>query len=174
MHHFWQDQLEEMEEGLERAQGTFAELDAQMSHASQTATKIGDRLHVSCRCKLSPVLDLCLQGIRIYYVNSPTLSIAGTKNLSFHQNAEGFRKRALEGIRVITYLQEFANISQLSELSELFQDDNRLAEAAVRSYFAPLRIATRGRPMPLTCYVDVEFICSLKFDMQGCDSDQPL
>lgn len=47
------------------------------------------------------------------------------------QSAEGFRKRALEGIKVITYLEEFANVTQLSELSELFQDDNRLAEAAV-------------------------------------------
>lgn len=49
------------------------------------------------------------------------------------QNAEGFRKRALEGVKVVTYLQEFANVAQLSELSELFQDDNRLAEAAVRA-----------------------------------------
>ena len=48
------------------------------------------------------------------------------------QNAEGFRKRALEGIKVITYLQEFANVGSLSELPELFRDDNRLAEAAVR------------------------------------------
>lgn len=36
-----------MEVGLEKAQGAFAELDAQMSNASQTATKIGDRLLVS-------------------------------------------------------------------------------------------------------------------------------
>lgn len=49
------------------------------------------------------------------------------------QNAEGFRKRALEGIKVVTYLQEFANVSSLSELSELFRDDDRLAEAAVRA-----------------------------------------
>ena len=48
------------------------------------------------------------------------------------QNAEGFRKRTLEGVRVITYLQEFANAGSLSELSELFQDNNRLAEAAVQ------------------------------------------
>ena len=48
------------------------------------------------------------------------------------QNAEGFRKRALEGVRVITYLQEFANAGSLSQLSDLFQDDNRLAEAAVQ------------------------------------------
>ena len=47
------------------------------------------------------------------------------------QNAEGFRKRALEGIKVITYLQEFANVGSLPELPELFRDDNRLAEAAV-------------------------------------------
>ena len=47
------------------------------------------------------------------------------------QNAEGFRQRALEGIKVITYLQEFANVGSLSELPELFRDDNRLAEAAV-------------------------------------------
>ena len=51
------------------------------------------------------------------------------------QNAEGFRKRALEGIKVITYLQEFANVGSLSELPELFRDDNRLAEAAVRPQF---------------------------------------
>lgn len=50
------------------------------------------------------------------------------------QIAEGFRKRALEGIKVVTYLQEFANVSNLSELSELFRDDDRLAEAAVRAY----------------------------------------
>ncbi|KAK9916806.1 hypothetical protein WJX75_007279 [Coccomyxa subellipsoidea] len=86
----FQEQLEAMEEGLEKAQHAFSQLDAQMSQSSQTATKIGDRLH----------------------------------------NAEGFRQRALEGIKVVTYLQEFANVSQLSELSELFQDDNRLAEAA--------------------------------------------
>ena len=48
------------------------------------------------------------------------------------QNAEGFRKRALEGVRVITYLQEFASAGSLSQLSDLFQDDNRLAEAAVQ------------------------------------------
>ena len=53
------------------------------------------------------------------------------------QNAEGFRKRALEGIKVITYLQEFANVGSLAELSELFQDDNRLAEAAVGLLRAP-------------------------------------
>lgn len=35
-----------MEEGLEKAQGAFAALDAQMSHNSQTAAKIGNRLHV--------------------------------------------------------------------------------------------------------------------------------
>ncbi|EIE26781.1 Sec10-domain-containing protein [Coccomyxa subellipsoidea C-169] len=86
----FQEQLEAMEVGLEKAQSTFSQLDAQMSQSSQTAAKIGDRLH----------------------------------------NAEGFRKRALEGVKVVTYLQEFANVAQLSELSELFQDDNRLAEAA--------------------------------------------
>ena len=48
------------------------------------------------------------------------------------QNAEGFRQRALEGIKVITYLQEFASAGSLSQLSDLFQDDNRLAEAAVQ------------------------------------------
>ena len=48
------------------------------------------------------------------------------------QNAEGFRKRALEGVKVLTYLQEFASAGSLSELSDLFQDDNRLAEAAVQ------------------------------------------
>lgn len=47
------------------------------------------------------------------------------------QNAEGFRKRALEGAKVITYLQEFANVGGLSDLPALFRDDNRLAEAAV-------------------------------------------
>ncbi len=53
------------------------------------------------------------------------------------QNAEGFRKRALEGIKVISYLKEFANAGSLAELSELFQDDNRLAEAAVGLLRAP-------------------------------------
>jgi hypothetical protein len=48
------------------------------------------------------------------------------------QGAEGFRERALEGARVITYLREFAAAADMEELSELFQDDNRLAEAAVR------------------------------------------
>ena len=52
-------------------------------------------------------------------------------SLCYVQNAEGFRKRALEGIKVITYLQEFANVASLHELPELFRDDNRLAEAAV-------------------------------------------
>lgn len=53
------------------------------------------------------------------------------------QSAEEFRKRALEGIRVIGYLQEFAAVSDLSQLSDLFQDDNRLAEAAVRTTKSP-------------------------------------
>ncbi|BDA40569.1 Exocyst complex component 5 [Coccomyxa sp. Obi] len=86
----FQEQLEAMEEGLDKAKSAFSQLDAQMSQSTQTATKIGDRLH----------------------------------------SAEGFRKRALEGVKVITYLQEFANVSDLSELSELFRDDDRLAEAA--------------------------------------------
>ena len=36
-----------MEGGLAEAQAAFAMLDAQMSRESQTAAKIGDRLHVS-------------------------------------------------------------------------------------------------------------------------------
>ncbi len=32
----------------------------------------------------------------------------------------------------MTYLAEFASVSDFNELSELFQDDDRLAEAAVR------------------------------------------
>ena len=35
-----------MEGGLAEAQAAFATLDAQMSRESQTAAKIGDRLHV--------------------------------------------------------------------------------------------------------------------------------
>ncbi len=41
-----QEQLEAMEVGLEKAQSTFSQLDAQMSQSSQTAAIIGDRLHV--------------------------------------------------------------------------------------------------------------------------------
>ncbi|KAK9823591.1 hypothetical protein WJX72_004079 [[Myrmecia] bisecta] len=46
------------------------------------------------------------------------------------QSSEGFRKRAIEAIKVIQYMQEFAEITDFSQLSELFQDDDRLAEAA--------------------------------------------
>lgn len=41
-----QEQLEAMEEGLDKAKSAFSQLDAQMSQSTQTATKIGDRLHV--------------------------------------------------------------------------------------------------------------------------------
>jgi len=43
----WQVEVLGMEEGLAEAQAAFATLDAQMSLESQTAAKIGDRLHVS-------------------------------------------------------------------------------------------------------------------------------
>ncbi|KAK9825577.1 hypothetical protein WJX74_007103 [Apatococcus lobatus] len=46
------------------------------------------------------------------------------------QAAEAARKRAKNAGEVMTYLAEFASVSDFSELSELFQDDNRLAEAA--------------------------------------------
>ena len=49
------------------------------------------------------------------------------------QAAEAARKRAKNAGEVMTYLAEFATVSDFSELSELFQDDNRLAEAAVSS-----------------------------------------
>ncbi len=35
-----------MEDGLDKAKSAFSQLDAQMSQSTQTATKIGDRLHV--------------------------------------------------------------------------------------------------------------------------------
>lgn len=41
-----QEQLVAMEVGVEGAQNAFSQLDAQMRHSSQTATKIGDRLQV--------------------------------------------------------------------------------------------------------------------------------
>lgn len=47
------------------------------------------------------------------------------------QAAEAARKRAKNAGEVMTYLAEFATVSDFSELSELFQDDSRLAEAAV-------------------------------------------
>ena len=43
----WQEEVLGMEGGLAEAQAAFAMLDAQMSRESQTAAKIGDRLHVS-------------------------------------------------------------------------------------------------------------------------------
>ena len=136
---FLQEQLEAMEEGLEKAQHAFSQLDAQMSQSSQTATKIGDRLHVRL---VLPCLVLWTGKLLAIWKYSVTELSTGQWDGSASQcvltlcgagqNAEGFRQRALEGIKVVTYLQEFANVSQLSELSELFQDDNRLAEAAVR------------------------------------------
>lgn len=39
-----------MEEGLDKAKSAFSQLDAQMSQSTQTATKIGDRLHVCPFC----------------------------------------------------------------------------------------------------------------------------
>lgn len=41
-----QDEVLGLEGGLAEAQAAFAALDAQMSRESQTAAKIGDRLHV--------------------------------------------------------------------------------------------------------------------------------
>ena len=41
-----QEEVLGMEGGLAEAQAAFATLDAQMSRESQTAAKIGDRLHV--------------------------------------------------------------------------------------------------------------------------------
>ena len=48
-----------MEGGLAEAQAAFAMLDAQMSRESQTAAKIGDRLHVSS-------LHLSLAGCAVW------------------------------------------------------------------------------------------------------------
>ncbi len=48
------------------------------------------------------------------------------------QSAEGFRRHALQGGRVIQHLLEFAGAASLQALPELFQDDARLAEAAAR------------------------------------------
>ncbi|KAK9835004.1 hypothetical protein WJX81_003494 [Elliptochloris bilobata] len=58
------------------------------------------------------------------------LSQAAAKIGDRLQSAEGFRKRALEGGRVIQHLLEFASAPSLQALPELFQDDARLAEAA--------------------------------------------
>lgn len=43
-----------------------------------------------------------------------------------------YRRRALEAEEQLTRLQEFAHARDPSDLSPLFHDDSRLAEAAVR------------------------------------------
>lgn len=45
---------------------------------------------------------------------------------------------------MVTYLQEFANVSDLSQLSELFRDDDRLAEAAVRAHSHLIQVSSRA------------------------------
>ncbi len=47
------------------------------------------------------------------------------------QAAEASRKWAKNAGEVMTYLAEFASVSDFSQLSGLFRDDDRLAEAAV-------------------------------------------
>lgn len=47
------------------------------------------------------------------------------------QNAELYRRRALDAIEKINCLQEFAHARDPSSLPPLFHDDSRLAEAAV-------------------------------------------
>lgn len=50
------------------------------------------------------------------------------------QSSEGFRKRAMDTMNVMQYLQEFALVDDFSQLSDLFNDDRRLADAAVSSF----------------------------------------
>ena len=49
------------------------------------------------------------------------------------QNAELYRRRALDAIEKINCLQEFAHARDPSSLPPLFHDDARLGEAAVRA-----------------------------------------
>lgn len=49
------------------------------------------------------------------------------------QSADLYRRRALEAAEQISCLQEFAHARDPSDLSPLFHDDRRLAEAAVRA-----------------------------------------
>jgi hypothetical protein len=58
------------------------------------------------------------------------------------QEAELHRKRALDALQKINYLQEFAHTQNPSNLPAVFHDDARLAEAVV-SMQAPMRWVTK-------------------------------
>ena len=53
------------------------------------------------------------------------------------QNTDAYRNNAEEAIRCIQALQEFATVDKLKDLPEVYHDDNRLAEAAVRPSCQP-------------------------------------
>ena len=48
------------------------------------------------------------------------------------QTSEALRARATDAMDIIQYLQEFSVTADFLDLSELFLDDKRQAEAAVR------------------------------------------
>lgn len=56
---------------------------------------------------------------------------ASTKIGDRLHSSDLFRRRAYEAIDMIQFLQEFSMVEDLSELSNIFQDDQQLAQAAV-------------------------------------------
>lgn len=56
------------------------------------------------------------------------------------QNIDTYRKNAAEAVRIIQALQEFSNVEDLKELSEMYQDESRLEEAAVSLWKPKLRL----------------------------------
>ncbi|CAF1697203.1 unnamed protein product [Brassica napus] len=107
--------LTEIEKGVDGLFESFARLDGRISSVGQTAAKIGDHLQVK--------LVLHLTNYLVMYTNIDPCFIS--------QSADAQRETASQTIELIKYLMEFnGSPGDLMELSALFSDDSRVAEAA--------------------------------------------
>ena len=160
--------IAQLEQGIEQVGDSFQTLDQQLGHIGQTATRIGDRLQVSpvaacpqltaCSCPGSGCLlhsALPLDTLAPACPRQLTAELGhctDVQHLAVLQSAEGFRTRAQEAMKLLQDMQQFAAADTFDDLSDLYSDPARLAEAAVSSTAfnscLPLFPARKGASLP--------------------------
>ena len=132
--------IAQLEQGIEQVGDSFQTLDQQLGHIGQTATRIGDRLQVG-PAAASPQLTpcsyhapwQCFAGFTgtCMFKTGCTHGWPDLQHLAVLQSAEGFRTRAQEAMKLLQDMQQFAAADTFDDLSDLYSDPARLAEAAV-------------------------------------------
>ena len=148
-----------MDAELEDTQAEFQQLDDKMARVSQVATRIGDRLRVRLRllARVSTTSSVTCCASALQTVSETGCFARGTRRRCYPnagersfehgtvccvqtetlpcaaQTSEAVRARATDAMDIVQFLQEFSvGAADFSDLSELFSDDKRMAEAAVR------------------------------------------